>query len=284
MEPSIDWKEPPETREKFLVVGAGESGSGFLERIKKDTVESVEFFAARDLGEVTQARLGDADMLFVIANMEEEGDADIASAAAKRAKKMGRLTVGVVEMPDSGSSTARENAAKISESVDALFTVASGETQGEDIGQIIFGIVDLANSAGRSIIAVDFADVRAALEDAKTAIFTVGAAEGENRAAEAAEAALKRVMLPLEAKAQRLILLFRIHGESRVTELQEAALIIRDRLGCENSALIFGHIIDDKAGDSMRISILAAEFIPDISLSSTCFFPLQHSGQTRQTP
>jgi cell division protein FtsZ len=248
--------------EKFLVIGTGESGNRLLEHIKELTDESVEFFAASDPAEVTRERIDGVDMVFVVADMEKDIDADIASIVAKKAKKLGKLTVAVVQMLD--SSIAKRNAAAISENLDALLTTAYDRVQGEDIGQVIAGIVSLANSASRSIIAVDFIDVKTVLKDAKTAIFTFGSAKGENSAAEATKAALRRVRLPFKAKAKRLLFRLHTHGNFGISELREAASIIFNGLGCEDAMSIWGHMVDNQIEDDVRVSILAAEFTSGI--------------------
>jgi cell division protein FtsZ len=262
MKPPIVWEESQESREKFLVIGAGESGSRLLRRMEDDAVASAGFFTASDPAKITQERLSGADMVFVVADMEKETDIHIVSAVAERAKKMEKLTVGVVQIP--GFSTAKKAAAKIGENLDALLTVASDGAQDKSIGQIISGIVSLANSASRSTIVVDFIDVKTVLKDAKTAIFTSGSAKGENSAAEAARAALRRVRLPCGAKAKRLLFRFHTREDFGISELQEAASIIFDVLGCESTTSIWGHMTDDKTEDSVQVSILAAELTSDI--------------------
>ena len=129
----------------------------------------------------------------------------------------------------------------------------------EILRQAVEGISDLITTPG--IINIDFADVRAVLENAGSALMGVGSASGENRATEAAKQAINSPLLDVSISGAKGVL-FSIAGGEDLTmfEIQDAAKIITESID-PNAKVIFGTIRDDKLKkNEIRITVIAAGF------------------------
>ncbi|MEK7167049.1 MAG: cell division protein FtsZ, partial [Patescibacteria group bacterium] len=124
--------------------------------------------------------------------------------------------------------------------------------------QGVQGISDIITVPG--LINVDFADVKAIMKDAGSALMGIGKASGENRATKAAQAAIDSPLLELSIEGARGIL-FTITGGSDLTmyEVNEAAKVITESAD-SNAKIIFGSIIDDSLKDEIKITVIATGF------------------------
>ena len=122
----------------------------------------------------------------------------------------------------------------------------------------VSGITDLINVPG--IINTDFADVRMVMSNAGSAIMGIGTGSGEGRAVNAARHAITSPLLEASIEGARGILL-NIAGGSDLTlfEVNEAAAIIHD-VAHPDANIIFGNVIDDALGDTVRVPVIAAGF------------------------
>ena len=120
------------------------------------------------------------------------------------------------------------------------------------------GITDLINVPG--LINTDFADVKMVMSNAGSAIMGIGTGSGEGRAVNAARHAITSPLLEASIEGARGILL-NIAGGSDLTlfEVNEAAAIIHD-VAHPDANIIFGNVIDDALGDTVRVTVIAAGF------------------------
>ncbi len=149
---------------------------------------------------------------------------------------------------------------------DRLLTVSNDKTSmvnafkmaDEVLLQGVQGITDLITTPG--VINTDFADVKAIMNNAGTAIMGIGAASGEGRAVNAARAAITSPLLEASIEGARGILL-NIAGGSDLGlfEVNEAAEIIHG-VAHPDANIIFGQVIDDAMGDEVRVTVIAAGF------------------------
>ena len=124
--------------------------------------------------------------------------------------------------------------------------------------QGVQGITDLITIPG--LINLDFADVRTIMHDAGTALMGIGTAGGENRAAEAAKAAISSPLLEESVEGATGILLNITGGHDLgLFEVNEAAEIVQSAAD-QNSNIIFGAVIDDSMGDEVRVTVIATGF------------------------
>jgi cell division protein FtsZ len=122
----------------------------------------------------------------------------------------------------------------------------------------VSGITDLINIPG--LINTDFADVKMVMSNAGSAIMGIGTGSGEGRAVNAARHAITSPLLEASIEGARGILL-NIAGGSDLTlfEVNEAAAIIHD-VAHPDANIIFGNVIDDALGDTVRVTVIAAGF------------------------
>ena len=124
--------------------------------------------------------------------------------------------------------------------------------------QGVQGITDLITVPG--LINLDFADVRTIMKEAGSALMGIGVARGENRAVEAAKAAISWPLLEASVEGARGILL-NITGGSDLGlfEINEAAEIISGAADAECN-IIFGAVIDPSLSDEVRVTVIATGF------------------------
>jgi cell division protein FtsZ len=124
--------------------------------------------------------------------------------------------------------------------------------------QGVQGITDLINVPG--LINTDFADVKMVMQNAGTAIMGIGTGSGEGRAVNAARHAITSPLLEASIEGARGILLHIAGGTALgLFEVNEAAEIIHS-VAHPDANIIFGSVIDDTLGDTVRVTVIAAGF------------------------
>jgi cell division protein FtsZ len=235
--------------------------------------------AAEEDSEKIADQLRDSDMVFITAGMGGGTGSGAAPVIAEIARDLGALTIGVVTKPFSWEGARRRlNAEKSSEllrdKVDTLITipndrlkdVVSAETSIVDafrvvddvLRQGVQGISDLITVPG--LINLDFADVRAVMRSAGSALMGIGRASGADRAAEAARQAISSPLLEINISGAQGIL-FNITGGPNLGlfEVDEAAEIVRE-MADQEANIIFGTVIDERMGDDVQITVIATGF------------------------
>ncbi|MDO8520617.1 MAG: cell division protein FtsZ [bacterium] len=235
--------------------------------------------AAEETKEEIQEALKGADMVFIASGMGGGTGTGAAPIIAKTARELGALTIAVVTKPFFFEGAQRMNIAEkgleaLEAEVDALIvipndkllntskdtTLLSAFAQCDEVlRQAVEGISDLITTPG--LINVDFADIRAVLADAGTALMGIGVASGENRAVAAAELAINSPLLDISITGARGVL-FAIAGSEDMTmnEIQEAAKVITESVDA-NAKVIFGAIIDPKLRKGeIKITVIASGF------------------------
>ena len=124
--------------------------------------------------------------------------------------------------------------------------------------QGVQGITDLITVPG--LVNLDFADVRTIMRDAGSALMGIGIGRGENRATEAARAAVSSPLLESSIEGATGILLNITGGpEIGLFEVNEAAEVVTSAAD-QNANVIFGAVIDDAVGDEVRVTVIATGF------------------------
>ena len=122
------------------------------------------------------------------------------------------------------------------------------------------GITGLITNPG--VINVDFADVRTILKDAGNAVLGIGKSTGEQRAPNAAQAAISSPLLEANMDGAEGVLITIAGSEDlKLQEVNEAARVITERAD-DNAEIIFGHLVDDTLGDAVEVTVVAAGFGP----------------------
>ncbi len=230
--------------------------------------------AAEESIEDLTAAIKGADMVFVTCGMGGGTGTGAAPVIAKAAKDQGILTVGIVTKPFTMEGRPRMRNAmagldRIRDNVDTLIVIPNDkllDIAGKSINfkegfkladevlqQAVQGITDLINIP--SMINLDFADVRTAMENKGTAHIGVGQASGEERAIEAAKLAVESPMLETTiAGASDAIV--SIQGNITMQEVHDAVEYVISLTG-EDTNVIFGIREGDSDDDKVTIAVIA---------------------------
>jgi len=244
--------------------------------------------AAEETKEEIQEALKGADMIFLACGMGGGTGTGATSVLAKIAKEIGALTVGVVTKPfffegQQRMKFADQGIEELKKSVDAIIIIPNDRilsTIGKEttakhafmmcdevLKQAVEGISDLITTPG--VINVDFADIRAILDNAGSALMGIGSASGEKRAEEAAKAAINSPLLDISIHGAKGVL-FSIAGGEDLTmfEIQDAAKVITESVD-PNAKIIFGTVRDDKLKkNEIKVTVIASGF-PENNMKKT---------------
>lgn len=250
--------------------------------------------AAEETKEELQEMLKGADMVFVACGMGGGTGSGAAPIIAKIAKELGILTIAVVTKPFIFEGSQRNKIAELAieelkKNVDAIIvvpndrlmsmvskdtTAKSAFTMCDDIlKQAVEGISDLITTPGT--INIDFADIKAVIENAGSALMGIGRASGEKRAEEAAKMAINSPLLEVSINGAKGVL-FSIAGGDDITlfEIQEAAKIITELID-SSAKVIFGTVYTEKLKkNEIQITVIASGFsdIPSNLNKKTLFY------------
>jgi cell division protein FtsZ len=244
--------------------GTPDVGRGAAEESKSDIKKALE----------------GADMVFVTAGMGGGTGTGAAPVIAEIAKELGILTVAVVTKPfkfegPRRARLAEEGVDNLRDKVDTVIIIPNDRLIGvvekraaiteafreadDVLRQGVQGISDIITIPG--IINVDFADVRAVMLNAGTALMGIGVGHGDHRAMEAAQAAISSPLLETSIEGARAALI-NITGGSDITlaEFTEAAELVMAAMDKEDANIIYGLVQDPRLEDEVRITVLATGF------------------------
>ncbi|OHA91937.1 MAG: cell division protein FtsZ [Candidatus Zambryskibacteria bacterium RIFCSPLOWO2_02_FULL_51_21] len=247
-------------------------GTGMNPELGKRAIEETK--------EEVQESIKGADMIFIACGMGGGTGTGAAPIIAHTAKENGCLTVAVVTKPfffegQQRMKFAEQGIEELRQAVDALIVIPNDrllQTVEKNITaknafaicdnilkEAVEGISDLITTPG--IINIDFADIRSVMENAGAALMGIGTASGENRATDAAKAAISSPLLEISINGAKGVL-FSIAGGDDLTmfEIQDAAKVITESVD-PNAKIIFGTVRDErlKKGE-LKITVIASNF------------------------
>jgi cell division protein FtsZ len=236
--------------------------------------------SAEETREEIQDIMKGTDMVFIAGGMGGGTCTGAAPVVASVAKNEGILTIGVVTKPfffegASRMKLAERGLEELEKEVDALIVIPNDrllsiidkntsvkqafEMCDEVLRQAVEGISDIIRTAGT--INLDFADIKRILKDSGTALMGVGRGAGENRAKEAATAAVNSPLLDVSIHGAKGVL-FAIYGaeDLGMLEVQEAAKIITESVD-KDAKIIFGIATDPSLKkDEIKVTVIATGF------------------------
>lgn len=235
--------------------------------------------AAEESEEKIREMLDGSDMVFIAAGMGGGTGTGGTPVIAKIAKEIGALTIAVVTKPFSFEGTRRmvqaeEGIENLKDKVDTLIIIPNQrildvvdkklslleafKVADSVLSQGVQGISDLIVMPG--LINVDFADVKAIMTDAGSALMGIGTGVGENRAQTAARSAISSPLLEISMDGARGVLFNVIGGpDLTMSEVDEAAKIIAAAAD-PDANIIFGATIDESMRDQLKITVIATGF------------------------
>ena len=235
--------------------------------------------AAEEHRDEIEEILKGADMVFITAGEGGGTGTGAAPLVAEMARELGSLTIGVVTRPFGFEGRKRATQAEMGISDlkkavdtliivpnDRLLQVSEAETPMVDAfrmaDQVLYqgvdGITSLIMTPG--LINLDFADVKAVMTSAGSALMGIGVASGETRAEDAARGAISSPLLESSIEGAKGVLLS-IAGPTDLAlhEVNRAAEAIT-RVAHPDANIIFGAVVDDALGDEVRVTVIAAGF------------------------
>jgi len=255
--------------------------------------------------------LKDCDMVFVTCGLGGGTGSGASPVVAQIAKEAGALTVAVVTKPFMFEGGQRKNIAdrayaELADKVDTIITISNDKLlqvidkktslleafkiADDVLRQGVQGIAEIITVPG--IINADFADVKAVMANAGSALMGIGQASGENKAIEAAKDAINSNLLDMSIDGARGIV-FTITGgpDLSMAEVSEAAKVITSAAD-EDAKIIFGAVIDEKMKDQIKITVVATGFDGraknQSSEASKSYTPnafiLENEGSTSDSP
>ena len=235
--------------------------------------------AAEESSEELKAALDGADMVFITCGLGGGTGTGASPVVADIAKELGILTVAVVTRPFSfeganRTESAMEGLELLKSKVDTIITIPNDRILSiidkktpltdafivvdDVLRQAIQGIADLITTHG--MINVDFADVRTIMQGAGSALMGIGYGTGENRAVDAARAAIESPLLEQSINGAKGIL-FNITGGNDLSmfEVDEAAKIITEAADADAN-IIFGTVINENYTGEIKCTVIATGF------------------------
>ncbi len=235
--------------------------------------------AAEESQNEIKESLKGCDMVFVTCGLGGGTGSGASPVVASIAKEMGALTVAVVTKPFMFEGGQRKNIAdrayaELADKVDTIITISNDKLlqvidkktslleafkiADDVLRQGVQGIAEIITVPG--IINADFADVKAVMSNAGSALMGIGMASGENKAVEAAKDAINSNLLDMSIDGARGIV-FTITGgaDLSMVEVSEAAKVITSAAD-DDAKIIFGAVIDEKMKDQIKITVVATGF------------------------
>jgi cell division protein FtsZ len=240
---------------------------------------AVGLAAAQESRDELKEALKGADMIFITAGEGGGTGTGGAPIVAELGRELEALTVGVVTRPFGFEGRRRAEQAEVGiqdlrERVDTLIVIENDRLlqvvekktpvteafrMADDVlRQGVQGITDLITVPG--LVNLDFADVRTIMRDAGSALMGIGTASGENRATEAANAAVSSPLLETTLDGATGVLLNVTGGpDIGLFEVNEAAEVVTGHAD-PNANVIFGAVIDEAMGEEVRVTVIATGF------------------------
>jgi cell division protein FtsZ len=235
--------------------------------------------AAEETADQIYEALKDADMVFITAGMGGGTGTGAAPVIAQISQEVGALTVGVVTRPFTFEGARRQQNAEegitnLKDKVDTLIVIPndrllqvvdkkmSFEQAFRVVDEVlqggIQGIAELITVPG--LINLDFADVKAIMSKAGSALMAIGRGEGDDRAVEAARSAISSPLLDISISGAKGVLLNVTGGpDMTLYEINEAANVVA-KAAANDANIIFGAVIDPKMVGEIKITVIATGF------------------------
>jgi cell division protein FtsZ len=263
--------------------------------------------AVEETKEELQESIKGADMVFVAGGLGGGTASGATPVVAKTAKELGALTVAVVTKPFFFEGAQRGKIADVAlenlrKEVDAIIVIPNDRLLAnvdrnttakaafamcdEVLKQAVEGISDLITTPG--IINIDFADIRAVMENAGPALMGIGVGSGEKRAEDAAKMAISSPLLDISIAGAKGVL-FSIAGNDDLTmfEIQDAAKLITESID-PGAKVIFGTVRDEKLKKGeVKVTVIASGFgetVSNVITSTAAGAPITKSKSLFSAP
>ena len=235
--------------------------------------------SAEENADEIRKMIGDADMVFLTCGLGGGTGSGAVPVIADIAREAGALTVAVVTKPFKFEGAQRRRIAedayeRLIDKVDTIITIPNDRllqivdkktslleafaVVDDVLNQGVIGISELITIPG--MINVDFADVKAIMNGAGSALMGIGVASGEDRAVMAARAAVESPLLEVSIEGARGVLFVVTAGPSLTMHEVNAAAEVITASADPEAKIIFGTVIDERMGDELKATVIATGF------------------------
>ena len=276
---------------EIKVVGIGTVGNNVLNKMMKKEITEVEFvgidtnqenldklnvelkmLASEDLSEKVQGALKNTDLVFILTEMSEKKNNEIACVVSEVAKTMGILTVVVVatSINSNGENDEIKKLEEVSDTVivlplkklveadlsttfDKLF-----EKRDEIFIKNVEFITNLIKKQG--VVNLDFDDVKIMLGNSGEGITAFGKGEGQNKVKLATKQIINSPFIKNLPKARKILLSITAGPDIGLTDLHEVTMIINKKFGADQTNILWGYIMDVELEDKIEVEMLITDF------------------------
>ena len=273
------------------VVGIGTVGNDVLNKIMEKKIAEVELVgidanqgnldklnvgskisASENFSEKVQSALKNTGLVFILTEMSEKNNNEIACIVSEVAKTMGILTVVVIatSINSNGENDEIKKLEEVSDTVivlplkklveadssatfDKLF-----EKRDEIFIKNVEFITNLIKKQG--IVNLDFDDVKIILGNSGEGVIAFGKGEGQNKVKLATEQIINSPFIKNLPKAKKILLSITAGPDIGLTDLQEITMIINEKFGADQTNILWGYIMDVELEDKIEMEMLITDF------------------------
>ena len=273
------------------VVGIGTVGNDVLNKMKKKEIAEVEFvgidtnqgnldklnveskiLVSEDLSEKVQSAFKNTDLVFILTEMSEKKNEEIACIVSEVAKTMGILTV-VVVATSINSNGGAEEIKKLEEISDTVIVLPLKKLMEADLSvtfdklfekrdEIFIKNVEFITNLikKQGVVNLDFDDVKIMLGNSGEGITAFGKGEGQDKVKLATEQIINSPFTKNIPKVRKMLLGITAGPDIGLTDLQEVSMIINEKFGADQTNILWGYIMDVELEDKIEMEILITDF------------------------
>ena len=276
---------------EIKVVGIGTMGNNVLNKMMKKEITEVEFvgidtnqgnldklnvgskiLASEDLSEKVQSALKNTNLVFILTEMSEKKNNEIACIVSEVAKTMGILTVVVVATSINSDGEAEE-IKKLEEISDTVIVLSLKKLMEADLSatfdklfekrdEIFIKNVEFITNLikKQGIVNLDFDDVKIMLENSGEGITVFGKGEGQDKVKLVTKQIINSPFIKNLPKARKILLSVTAGPDIGLTDLQEVTMIINEKFGADQTNILWGYIMDAELEDKIEVEMLITDF------------------------
>ena len=273
------------------VVGIGTVGNDVLNKMMKKEIAEVELvgidtnqgnldklnveskiLASENLSEKVQSALKNTNLVFILTEMSEKKNNEIAYIVSEVAKTMGILTV-VVVATSINSNGGTEEIKKLEEVSDTVIVLPLKKLMEADLSttfdklfekrdEIFIKNVEFITNLikKQGIVNLDFDDIKIMLGNSGKGVIAFGKGEGQNKVKLATEQIINSPFTKNIPKARKMLLSITAGPDIGLTDLQEVSMIINEKFGADQTNILLGYIMDVELEDKIEVEMLITDF------------------------
>lgn len=273
------------------VIGIGTVGNDVLNKIKKKKIAEIQFvgidtnqgnldklnvgtkiLASEDLSEKVQSALKNTNLVFILTEMSEKKNNEIACIVSEVAKTMGILAV-VVVATSINSNGENDEIKKLEEVSDTVIVLPLKKLMEADLSATfdklfekrdeifiknVKFITNLIKKQG--VVNLDFDDVKIMLGNSGEGVMAFGKGEGQDKVKLATEQIINSPFIKNLPKARKILLSITAGPDIGLTDLQEVSMIINEKFGADQTNILWGYIMGVELEDKIEVEMLITDF------------------------